>query len=103
MGLSPEDSQHVVDSVALSWPYVALALLGGLARACRFGVHSVKQFIGGLLCSGVSGLLCILALYDQDVPPLFAGAIVGMVGYSGGSVLDAVIGILLRRIRRVRV
>lgn len=65
MGLSPEDSQHVVDSVALSWPYVGLALLGGLARACRFGVHSVKQFIGGLLCSGVSGLLCILALYDQ--------------------------------------
>ena len=62
MGLSPEDSQHVVDSVALSWPYVGLALLGGLARACRFGVHSVKQFIGGLLCSGVSGLLCILAL-----------------------------------------
>ena len=39
MGLSPEDSQHVVDSVALSWPYVGLALLGGLARACRFGVH----------------------------------------------------------------
>ena len=37
MGLSPEDSQHVVDSVALSWPYVGLALLGGLARACRFG------------------------------------------------------------------
>lgn len=72
MGLSPEDSQHVVDSVALSWPYVGLALLGGLARACRFGVHSVKQFIGGLLCSG-------------------------------GSVLDAVIGILLRRIRRGRV
>ena len=70
MGLSPEDSQHVVDSVALSWPYVGLALLGGLARACRFGVHSVKQFIGGLLCSGISGLLCILALYDQDVPPL---------------------------------
>lgn len=94
--LSPEDSHHVIDVTAYSWPYIGIALLGGVARAARFGVHSVRQFLCGLLCSGISGLLCILALYGQDIPAPMAGAIVGMVGYSGGSILDAVLGMIKR-------
>ena len=55
--LSPEDSHHVIDATAYSWPYIGIALLGGVARAARFGVRSVRQFLCGLLCSGISGLL----------------------------------------------
>ena len=98
--LSPEDSHHVIDATAYSWPYIGIALLGGVARAARFGVRSVRQFLCGLLCSGISGLLCILALYGQDIPAPMAGAIVGMVGYSGGSILDAVLGMIKRLIER---
>ena len=90
--LSPEDSHHVIDATAYSWPYIGIALLGGVARAARFGVRSVRQF----LC----GLLCILTLYGQDIPAPMAGAIVGMVGYSGGSILDAVLGMIKRWIER---
>ena len=50
--LSPEDSHHVIDATAYSWPYIGIALLGGVARAARFGVRSVRQFLCGLLCSG---------------------------------------------------
>lgn len=100
--LSPEDSHHVIDAAACSWPYIGVALLGGVLRAARFGVRSMRQFLCGLLCSGISGLLCILALYGQDIPEPMAGAIVGMVGYSGGSVLDAILGLINRRIAKWR-
>lgn len=87
---------------ALTTPAV-LAMLGGLARACRFGAKSWKQFTGGIIISGFTGVVVHLLLQELDVSDSFKAAIVATAGYSGGAIMDALVDKVLSGIRNLPV
>ncbi|WP_027187296.1 phage holin family protein [Desulfovibrio cuneatus] len=80
-----------------------LAMLGGLARACRFGATSWKQFSGGIIISGFTGVVVHLLLQDIDLSPSIKSAIVATAGYSGGAIMDALVDKILSGVRNLPV
>ena len=67
-----------------------LAVFGGVARSCRFGVKSLRQFISGVVVSGFTGVVIHLLIQETDLSTSIQAAIVATSGYSGGAILDAV-------------
>ena len=87
---------------AIAAPAV-LAMLGGLARACRFGAPSWKQFAGGIIISGFTGVVVHLLLQDIDLSHSIKAAIVATAGYSGGAIMDALVDKVLSGVRNLPV
>lgn len=81
--LSPDDSDQLVDAVKKSWPFVAIAVLGGLSSLLEARPRSVWYAVGELVVSGVAGLLGALCMYGHDFSPYEAGAICGVLGKMG--------------------
>ena len=69
---------------------VLLAVFGGVARSCRFGVKSIRQFISSAVVSGFTGVVIHLLIQETDLFTSLQAAIVATSGYSGGAILDAV-------------
>lgn len=65
-----------------------LALFGGAARACRFGVRSWRHFCGSIIVSGFAGVVVHLLIVDLAVSDATKAAVVAISGYSGGMMLD---------------
>lgn len=86
---------------AVSVP-VVLAVFGGLARACRFGVKSWKHFAGSMVVSAFTGVLVHLLLSGSGLSPSVMAAIVAASGYSGGIILDALVQRLVRGVEEFR-
>ena len=78
-----------------------LALFGGAARAVRRGVKSWRQFAGSLFVSGFAGLIVHLLLQDVNLSASVKGALVGLSGYSGGTILDGLASRAQRRIEPI--
>lgn len=74
---------------AIAAPAV-LALFGGLARACRFGIKSWRQFMGSVVVSAFTGVVVHLLIRETSLSTSVQAAIVATSGYSGGAILDAV-------------
>lgn len=74
---------------AIAAPAV-LALFGGLARACRFGVKSWRQFANSVIVSAFTGVVVHLLIQETTLSTSVQAAIVATSGYSGGAILDAV-------------
>ncbi len=87
---------------AIAAPAV-LAMLGGLARACRFGAPSWKQFAGGIIISGFTGVVVHLLLQEIDLSHSIKAAIVATAGYSGGAIMDALVDKVLSGVRNLPV
>ena len=73
---------------ALAVP-TGLAVFGGVARACRYGVKSWRHFAGSIIVSGFTGVVVHLLLEDMDLSESMQAALVAASGYSGGAILDA--------------
>lgn len=74
---------------ALTGP-VVLAVFGGVARACRYGIKSWRQFCGNMVISAFTGVIVHLMLQETSFPASTQAAIVAASGYSGGAILDAI-------------
>ena len=68
---------------------LSLAMLGGLARVCRYGAKSWKQFVGSIIVSGFTGVVVHLILQETSLSSSIQAAIVATSGYSGGAIIDA--------------
>lgn len=73
---------------ALAVPF-ALSVFGGVARCCRFGVHSWRQFAANSIVSGFAGVVVHFLLQDSSLSPSLQAAIVASSGYCSGAILDA--------------
>jgi ABC-type Mn2+/Zn2+ transport system permease subunit len=67
-----------------------LAIFGGVARSCHFGVSSIRQFISSAVVSGFTGVVIHLLLQETELSTSVQAAIVATSGYSGGAILDAI-------------
>lgn len=83
---------------ALTWPAL-LAAFGGLARSCRYGVKSWRQFCGSIVVSAFTGVVVHLMLFDSSISPHVQAAIVAASGYSGGAILDALVSGIINHIK----
>lgn len=79
-------------------PPILVAVFGGIARFCLGNVHTVRQFISGLIVSAFSGLIAALLLADAPLSLYTKFALGGMAGYMGGWFLDAVAKRLARSV-----
>ena len=77
-----------------------LSLAGGAAKVLRDGFKSWRQFIGSLLVSGFAGLIVHLLIQDVDLSSNVKAALVGLSGYSGGAILDALSSRLQKGVSR---
>ncbi|MDL2307273.1 phage holin family protein [Desulfovibrio sp. OttesenSCG-928-C06] len=78
-----------------------LALFGGAARAVRFGVRSWRQFAAALMVSGFAGVIVHLLIQDASMSESVKAALVGLSGYSGGMILDALATRLQKGVERL--
>lgn len=79
-------------------PFVSVALLGAVVRTLRFGMKSVWAFVASAACAAFTSFLASMLLADYDVPYGTICTICGIVGYSGGSVIDAALARMLSKI-----
>ena len=68
-----------------------LAIFGGLARMAHFGVTSWKQFLSAIILSAFTGVLVALLMQDLTLSESVKSAIIAISGYSGGTILDAMV------------
>ena len=94
------DINTLVEAIAAP---AVLAMLGGLARACRFGATSWKQFAGGIIISGFTGVVVHLLLQEIELSLSIKAAIVATAGYSGGAIMDALVDKVLSGVRNLPV
>lgn len=73
---------------ALAVP-IALSVFGGIARCCRFGVTSWRQFVASSVVSGFTGVVVHLLIQETALSSSIQAAIVASSGYGGGAILDA--------------
>lgn len=85
---------------ALSGP-VVLAAFGGLARACRYGVKSWRQFCGSMVVSAFTGVVVHLMLQESSFSTSLQAAIVAASGYSGGAILDAIAAVIINHVQNL--
>ena len=85
---------------ALTGP-VVLAAFGGIARACRFGVKSWRQFCGSIVVSAFTGVVVHLMLLETSLSASLQAAIVASSGYSGGAILDAIATAIIHQIEKL--
>lgn len=85
---------------ALLGPLV-LAAFGGLARACRYGVKSWRQFCGSIVVSGFTGVVVHLMLQETSFSDSLQAALVAASGYSGGAILDAIAAAIINHIKNI--
>lgn len=85
---------------ALSAP-LGLAAFGGIARACRFGVKSWRQFCGSIVVSAFTGVVVHLLLLESSLSTSLQAAIVAASGYSGGAILDAMATAMIQHIEQI--
>ena len=78
-----------------------LSLAGGIAKAFQEGFKSWRQFVGSIVVSGFAGIIVHLLIQDVDLSSNFKAALVGLSGYSGGAILDALAGRLQRGVERL--
>ncbi len=78
---------------------LAMALFGGLARACKTGFKSWKQFAASMVISAFTGVVVHLAIQDGGLSASMQAAIVASSGYSGGVVLDGLVDRVAERLR----
>jgi hypothetical protein len=64
---------------------------GGAARVCRTGAGNWRQFLSGIMVSSFSGVVVHLALQDSALSQHMQAAVIAASGYSGGSVIDALV------------
>lgn len=82
------DISNLIEAIAAP---ATLAMMGGLARSCRYGVGSWRQFVGSVIVSGFTGVVVHLLLQDMDISASLKSAIVATSGYSGGAIIDAIV------------
>lgn len=80
-----------------------LAAFGGIARVCRFGVKSWKQFGGSIVISAFTGVVVHLVLAETSISSSLQAAIVAASGYSGGAILDAFVSGIMARMQRAAI
>jgi hypothetical protein len=84
-----------VDSLKSFLESLVLPLLlggfGGVARVCRTGAGNWRQFLSGIMVSSFTGVVVHLALQDSSLSRHMQAAIIAASGYSGGSVIDALV------------
>ena len=93
-----EQMERLVDMARETAPYMVIALLGALARVCRYGWRGFGQFCAAVVVAAFSGMLCALALADLGASEGIIAASAGIAGYSGGAVLDTLLGGLIKQI-----
>jgi hypothetical protein len=69
-----------------------LGSFGGVARVCRTGVSNWRQFFSSIMVSAFTGVVVHLALQDSSLSSHMQAAIIAASGYSGGSIIDVLIG-----------
>lgn len=84
---------------ALTAPAI-LAVFGGIARACRYGVKSWRQFCGSIVVSAFTGVLVHLMIQESGFSTSTQAAIVAVSGYSGGSILDVIASGLIQQLNK---
>lgn len=90
------DTKNFVHLVFGCWPFVGLSVAGAAVRCARFGFPGLWQFGASAVTAAFSGLLISLTLISMDVEPGIVGSAAGIVGYSGGAVLDAFLSRAIR-------
>ena len=93
-----DNAKELLESLVLP---ALLALFGGVARSCRFGVSSIRQFIGSAVVSGFTGVVIHLLLQETELSTSVQAAIVATSGYSGGAILDAVQSRIIKAVHRL--
>ena len=92
-----DNIRNFLESVTVQ---LLLSLFGGAARAVRFGVRSWRQFAAALVVSGFAGVIVHLLIQDSSLADSIKAGLVGLSGYSGGMILDALASRLQKGVER---
>jgi hypothetical protein len=83
-----ENLKSFLESLTLP---LLLGSFGGVARSCRTGFGSRRQFFSSIMVSSFTGVVVHLALQDSSLSGHMQAALIAASGYSGGSVIDALV------------
>lgn len=83
------------------WVPLCLSMMGFIVRIVRSGVASWQTFISSLFCSAFAGILAHWFLAGSGIDTQIASAVIAMSGYCGGALIDAITGVILRRVEGV--
>ncbi|MDR2892271.1 MAG: phage holin family protein [Deltaproteobacteria bacterium] len=78
---------------------LGLGVFGGIARACKTGFQTWRQFFSSVTVSAFTGVVVHLAIQDSSFSATMQAAVVAASGYSGGAILDGLIERVTANIR----
>lgn len=78
---------------------LGLGVFGGIARVCKTGFQTWRQFFSSVTVSAFTGIVVHLAIQDSSFSATMQAAVVAASGYSGGAILDGFIERVTANIR----
>jgi len=90
------NTRDVISLFSDGFPFMLIAIVGAWIRGLRFGFNGVWSFMASCATAAFTAFLASLALPELGVGQGMTGAVCGVIGYSGGSILDT----LLSRVHR---
>ena len=93
-GAVKEFFDHVLDCM----PLICVAVLGAVAQILRGTWQGWKNFVASIVTAGFGALLVGLAAQDFHLPDGVCYMLAGMIGYSGGSLVDRFLTVTERKI-----
>lgn len=103
MQLPSTETAELVQFIKDSLLYVLIALTGGLAHLCWTGFRNVGYSLSSIFMSGFAGFCAYGFLTQFDFTPGAEAGIVGICGFGGGKIVEAIQKRLLNRIRDTEV
>lgn len=89
-----------IESVYATLPFVGVAVTGATLQSLKGRWRGWKNFLLSNATAGFGAFLVGIAFQDLGLSQGWAFMLAGMIGYSGGSLMDEVLGVAKQRINR---
>ena len=95
-----EDMEKMTEHMVAAAPFVGTALFGCLLQALKTGWQGWRNFVVSCL-SAAFGAWIVYCLVGELFSPGWGQAVSGMVGYSGGKLVDVALSAFTRRVEKL--
>lgn len=95
-----ESMEKMTEHLVAAAPFVGTALFGCLLQALKTGWQGWRNFVVSCL-SAAFGAWIVYCLVGDLFSPGWGQAVSGMVGYSGGKLVDVALSAFTRKVERL--
>lgn len=99
-GQAMESMEKMTEHLVAAAPFVGTALFGCLLQALKTGWQGWRNFVVSCL-SAAFGAWIVYCLVGDLFSPGWGQAVSGMVGYSGGKLVDVALSAFTRKVERL--